>query len=326
MKNRILSLGLLSVIAFWLVWTGGGLWGCSSNGASSPGGSSGGVSGDPPAISSDCTVFPADNPWNLDISGEPVDSNSNGYIQFILDHGGDFVHPDFGSNPDYGIPYEIVTGDQALVPVTFTDFGDESDPGPYPIPANARVEAGSDGHVLVVDQDNCVLYELYVAEKSGSGWNAASGAKFDLKSNALRPDGWTSADAAGLPIFAGLARYDEAVEQGEIRHALRVTFSTTQAGYIHPATHKASDETDLNAPPMGLRLRLKASYDISHLTGAALVVAEALKKYGMIVADNGSNWYISGSTDSRWNDDDLDQLKSVPGSAFEVVQHGTIQH
>lgn len=300
-----------------------GFYGCSGSGS---GGGSGGVAGNPPSISSSCTIFPADNSWNLDISGEPVDANSDDYIAFILAHGGDFIHPDFGSDPSYGIPYEVVSGSQALVPINFTDFGDESDPGPYPIPTDADVEAGGDGHVLVIDQDNCVLYELYVAEKSGAGWNAASGAKFDLKSNSLRPDGWTSADAAGLPIFPGLARYDEAVEQGEIRHALRVTFGTTQAGYLHPATHLASSETSADAPPMGLRLRLKASYDLSGMTGAAKVIATALKKYGLIVADNGSNWYISGSTDTRWNDDDLNQLKAIPGSAFEVIQAGTILH
>jgi hypothetical protein len=317
----------------------GGAGGCDSTGSggsggSSGGGGSGGGSGgtgtpsrtDPADITTDCTVFPADNPWNRDVSGDPVDANSDNTIAFILANGGDFVHPDFGSNPDYGIPYEVVNGDQALVPITFTDFGDESDPGPYPVPPDADVESGSDAHQLTVDQDNCVLYELYVAERNGSGWDAASGAKFNLKSNALRPDGWTSADAAGLPIFAGLVRYQEAVEDGAINHALRITFDVTQAGYIHPATHLASDETSLNAPPMGLRLRLKASYDISGLTGAARVVATALKKYGVFVADNGSNWYISGSTDSRWNDEDLDQLKAIPGNAFEVVQAGTILH
>jgi hypothetical protein len=304
--------------------TGGGTGGTGSTSGTGGSGGSGGTN--PANITTNCTVFPADNEWNRDVSGDDVDANSDDYIAFILDHGGDFVHPDFGSNPDYGIPYEVVGAGQALVPITFTDFGDQSDPGPYPTPLDADVEAGSDGHQLTIDQDDCVLYELYVAERNGSGWSAASGAVFNLESNALRPDGWTSADAAGLPIFAGLVRYQEAVEDGVINHALRVTFDTTQSGYIHPATHEASGETDPDAPPMGLRLRLKDSFDISGFTGTARVILVALKKYGLFVADNGSNWYISGSTDSRWDDEDLDQLKSVPGSAFEVVEAGTILH
>lgn len=323
--------GLIAAALLWVpaASVGGGAAGCSGT-AASGGGTTGGTTGgpasptDPANITTECTVFPPDNPWNRDVSGDPLDPNSDGYIAFILANGGDFLHPDFGSNPDYGIPYEVVGGDQPLVPITFTDFGDESDPGPYPIPPDADVEGGGDGHVLVIDQDGCVLYEMYVAEKNGSGWDCASGAVFDLTSNDLRPDGWTSADAAGLPILAGLVRYQEAVGEGSIHHALRVTFSVTQRGYIHPATHFASDETDPDAPPMGLRLRLKASYDVSGFTGAARVILEALKKYGLIVADNGSNWYISGSTDSRWDDEDLNQLKDVPGSAFEVVQSGPI--
>ncbi len=303
--------------------SGGGGTGGGTTGGTGGGGGSGGRT-DPANITTDCTVFPPDNPWNRDVSGDPVDANSDDYIAFILANGGDFVHPDFGSNPDYGIPYEVVGGDQTLVPITFTDYGDESDPGPYPIPSDADVEGGGDRHVLVVDQDGCVLYEMFVAEFSGSGWDCAGGAVFDLESNNLRPDGWTSADAAGLPIFAGLVRYQEAVEDGEINHALRVTFSVTQAGYIHPATHEASDETDPDAPPMGLRLRLKDSYDISGFTGTSRVILEALKKYGLLVADNGSNWFISGANDSRWDDEDLEQLKDVPGSAFEVVQSGAI--
>lgn len=288
-----------------------------------PGGNTG-VNAHPPALGANCSVFPGDNPWNRDVSADPVDANSDDYIAFIQSHGGDFLHPDFGSNPDYGIPYAIVNGDQAKVPIAFTDFGEQSDPGPYPIPPNAPVEAGSDAHVLVVDQQSCMLYEMYVAEYVGPGWQCASGAVFDLKSNGLRPDYWTSADAAGLPIFPGLVRYDEAVELGEIRHALRFTVDVTQRAFIHPATHFASDETNADAPPMGLRLRLKTSYDISGFTGTSRVVLEALKKYGMIVADNGGNWFISGSTDSRWDDENLEQLKSVPGTAFEVVQSGAI--
>jgi hypothetical protein len=234
------------------------------------------------------------------------------------------MHPDFGSDPSYGIPYVVVPASQPRVPITFTDYGDESDPGPYPIPLNAPVEAGGDAHVLVASGD-CHLYELYGAARSGGGWSAASGAVFDLRSNGLRPDGWTSADAAGLPILPGLVRRDE-VAAGHIDHALRFTVSRTQRGYIHPATHQAGDTSDPNVPPMGARFRLKASFDISGYQGAARVILECLRTYGMFVADNGSNWFLSGTSDPGWNDDDLNQLKSIPGSAFEAVASGAIEH
>ncbi len=233
------------------------------------------------------------------------------------------MHPDFGSNPDYGIPFVIVPSTQAPVPVTFFDWPGESDPGPYPIPDNAPIEGGSDHHVLVLKQGECKLYELYNAVRGSGSWSASNGAVFNLNSNALRPAGWTSADAAGLPILPGLVRYDE-VKSGQITHALRFTVSQTQRGYINPATHFASSSTDANRPPMGLRLRLKANYDISGYTGDSRVILEALKKYGMIVADNGSDWFITGATDTRWDDTDLNQLKNVPGSAFEVVDTGAI--
>jgi hypothetical protein len=271
-----------------------------------------------------CPAFPADNAWRRDISHDPVDPRSAAYIASI-NATRTYVHPDFGSNPSYGIPYQVVPSTQRKVPVTFTDYGDESDPGPYPVPLDARVEAGSDAHVLVAQQGTCKLFELYNAHRNGNGWNASSGALFDLRSDRLRPDGWTSADAAGLPILPGLVRYDE-VQSGVIRHALRFTVQRTQRGYIHPATHFASSNTSPDLPPMGLRLRLKASYDVSRFTGASRVVLNALRTYGMIVADNGSSWFISGSTDSRWIDANLEQLKGVPGSAFEVVRSGTIQH
>lgn len=264
-----------------------------------------------------CAVFPPNNAWNRDISADPLDPNSSNYINSI--GAATHLHPDFGSDPTYGIPYTVVAGTQPLVPINFTEFGNQSDPGPYPIPSNAPVEAGSDAHVLVVDKDHCMLYELYHASRSTSGWDAGSGAVYDLASNQLRPDGWTSADAAGLPIFPGLVRYDE-IQSGVINHALRFTVNNTQRRYIHPATHYASSSTNPNYPPMGLRLRLKASYDISGFTGASQIVLTALKKYGMIVADNGSDWFISGATDGRWNDNDLNQLKTVPGGMFEVVQ------
>ena len=270
-----------------------------------------------------CAMFPADNPWNRDVSNDPVDLKSDNYIASI--GAATHLHPDFGSDPTYGIPYVVVPGTQPLVPITFTAYGDQSDPGPYPVPPNAPVEAGSDAHVLTLDSGNCTLYEMYNASKDtrGSGWFADSGAVFDLNSNALRPEGWTSADAAGLPILPGLVRYDE-VTAGAINHALRFTVVQSQKAYVHPATHYASNNTNANVPPMGLRVRLKASYNIASFTGGARVVLNALKKYGMIVADNGSNWYISGSTDTRWNDTDLNQLKTVPGGAFEVVQLGTL--
>ncbi|MBZ0275115.1 MAG: hypothetical protein K8I60_03155 [Anaerolineae bacterium] len=271
----------------------------------------------------DCPVFPADNPWNTDISAYPVHANSDAYIAAISQYGDEYLHADFGGDGEYGIPYVVVEGDQPPVPITFTEYGEESDPGPYPVPPDAPVENGGDQHVLVVDSGNCMLYELYHAEYNGDGWDAGSGAVFDLSSNDLRPAGWTSADAAGLPIFPGLARYDE-VEAGAIHHALRFTVQESQMAYILPATHWASDSDDPDLPPMGLRLRLKADYDLSGYTGQARVILEALKTHGMIVADNGTSWFITGASDPRWDDDDLNQLKTVPGSAFEVVDTGEL--
>lgn len=276
-----------------------------------------------PPMVENCQVFPDDNAWNLDISEYPVDANSDAYIASISADGDEYLHADFGEDPTYGIPYVVVDGSTPDVPITFVEYGDESDPGPYPVPEDAPVEAGNDAHVLVVDTGDCMLYELYHAEYNGEGWDAGSGAVFDLTSNALRPEGWTSADAAGLPIFPGLVRYDE-VMAGEINHALRFTVSETQRAYIHPATHWASSSEDEDLPPMGLRLRLRADYDISEFTGMSRVILEALKKYGMIVADNGTSWFISGATDARWDDEDLNQLKTVPGDAFEAVETGEI--
>jgi hypothetical protein len=274
-----------------------------------------------------CPVFPADNAWNQDISQAPLHARSSAIIASIQGNGGTRLHPDFGENPDYGIPYVVVPGDQPLVPIDYTAYGDESDPGPFPVPLDAPVEggagAGGDRHVLVVRAESCELFELYRAFRSGSGWRADSGARFDLRSNALRPLGWTSADAAGLPILPGLVRYDE-VAAGEIRHAIRVTFSDTQRGYILPATHFASDNGDPNLPPMGMRFRLKASFDTSTLTGQARVIAVAMQRYGLIVADNGSNWFFQGAPSAGWNDDDLNQLKSISGSNFEAVETGPV--
>ncbi|HWI22146.1 MAG TPA: hypothetical protein VNT22_05965 [Baekduia sp.] len=272
-----------------------------------------------------CPVFPASNAWNRDVSKLPVDPRSADYIASI--GAADTLHADFGSGKygDYGIPFRVVPRTQKKVPIHFTAYGDESDKGPYPIPPNAHIEGGGEGdsHVIVLQKGTCRLYELFAARKTSSGWDADSGAVFKLKSNKLRPAGWTSADAAGLPILPGLARADE-VKRGRITHALRFTVSRTQAGYILPARHKASSSTDPSLPPMGLRLRMKASYDISGYKGQAKIIMVALKKYGMIVADNGSDWFISGTPDKRWKDDDLDQLKRVPGSAFEAVSTGPI--
>ena len=282
-----------------------------------------------------CSIFPADNPWNADISGYPLHPNSASYVNFIGST--KTLHPDFGTfwqGAPIGIPWALVPGDQPLLPVDFL-YDADSDPGPYPIPENPPIEGGpaSDGdrHILMLGLDRCELHELYWAWPPGQGpnpstsrWFAGSGAIFDLRSNALRPDGWTSADAAGLPIFPGLVRYDEVVEDGEIRHALRFTVRATQQGFIHPATHYASSSTDPSLPPMGLRLRMKASYSCASYSAEVQVICAALKRYGMFVADNGSDWFVTGEHDPRWNDDALGDLKLVPGSAFEAVYTGDI--
>lgn len=271
-----------------------------------------------------CAVFPTTNAWNTNISSYPLIARSAQMISTIQSIGGDDLHPDFGSDPAYGIAYVVVPQHQPLVPITYDAYADESDPGPFPIPLDADTEGGSDAHVLVVQQGTCTLYELFAAGRSGNGWRADSGAKWDLRTGALRPIGWTSADAAGLAILPGLVRYDE-VAGGVIRHAIRVTFSSTQRCFILPATHAASSNTNPDLPAMGQRLRLSADFDTSHLTGAAKVIAVAMQQYGLIVADNGSNWYFQGSTDPRWDDDDLNQLKRIPGTAFEVVDTGPVR-
>ncbi len=271
-----------------------------------------------PSLNGACPVLPADNPWNTDVLSAPLDARSDAWVASVGSSAA--FHPDFGSV--YGIPYATADGATPRLPVTF-DYADESDPGPYPIPPNAPVEQGSDAHVLVVDTSTCKLYELFAAQPGSNSWRAGSGAIFDLRSNELRPAGWTSADAAGLPIFPGLARYEEAAA-GEIRHALRFTAVHTQKGYVYPARHFASSVTDPSVPPMGARARLKASVDLSGMTPQAQVVARALQHYGMILADNGSNWYVTGAPDSRWDDEDLNALKKLHGSDFEFVQAGTV--
>lgn len=289
-----------------------------SQDGSPPGGGSDG--GQMPPSSGGCPIFPADNAWNQDISSAPVDPMSDAYIKSIGASTG--LHPDFDAVGD-GIPFTSVAGTQALVPITF-DYDDQSDPGPYPIPDDAPVEKASDHHVLVIDRDHCKLYELWSAEKSGQGWKAGSGAKWDLTSNAMRPEGWTSADAAGLPVYPGLVRYDEVMVKGEINHALRFTASDTQAGYVAPASHFASSKTDPKLPPMGLRVRLKSSVDISGYPPPVQVILKAMKKYGMILADNGSSWFVSGEPSAKWDDDMMSQLHDIKGSDFEVIKHGPI--
>ncbi len=271
-----------------------------------------------------CAVFPADNPWNQRVDSLPVASNSDAIISTI--GAGTGLHPDFGSGKwdggPIGIPYNVVTAATKKVPVRFS-YGDESDPGPYPIPSKPAIEFGSDHHILVVDSSACRLYELFDARKKGGKWTAGSGAIWSLSSNVLRPAGWTSADAAGLQILPGLARWDE-VAAGHIDHALRFTVQRSRRAYVYPATHYASSLTDPDLPPMGLRLRLRASFDTSTFPVQARVVLEALKRYGMVVADNGSNWYISGAPDAHWNNDDLHTLGRVKGSDFEVIDPAAI--
>jgi hypothetical protein len=276
----------------------------------------------PPTLGG-CPVFPATNAWNQDVSNARVNSRSNAYIASIS-RNATHLHADFGGGGAYGIPFRVVPRAQRRVPIRITDYPDESDRGPYPVPLNAPVEQGSDRHVLTLQSGTCRLFELYNARRSGAGWAASQGSIFNLRSNRLRPEGWTSADAAGLPILPGLARYDE-VRRGAINHALRFTVAETQRGYIHPATHFASSATDPNLPPMGLRLRLKRSYSLARFRGQSRVILVALKRYGMFVADNGSSFFITGASDRRWNDDDLNQLKTVPGSAFEALDTGRVR-
>ncbi|MBE0664284.1 MAG: hypothetical protein E4H23_05835 [Chrysiogenales bacterium] len=283
---------------------------------------------DPLAV--DIAIFPADNPWNTDISAAAVHPDSAAFIASIGASGE--LHADFGTvweGAPIGIPYAVVGGGQPPAAITYTAYGDESDPGPFPIPDDAPIEGGDDSdgdrHVIVIDRDRRMLYELYRAFKIPGGWKAESGAKWDLASNAVRPKYWTSADAAGLPVFPGLVRYLE-VQQGEISHALRFTVARTQRGFIYPARHFASSSNDLARPPMGLRLRLKAGVDISGFAAVNQRILRALKKYGMIVADNGSDWYLSGAPDSHWDDDDLHELQRIRGRDFEAVYTGPIEH
>lgn len=274
--------------------------------------------------------FPSDNLWNTDISNAPVDPNSANYINYI----GSTVtlHPDFGAGlydgQHMGIPYQIEAGTQAMVPVKLTAYGSQSDPGPMPISANALIEGyprpgDGDRHVLVLDQGGCWLYELYHARVTNGAWSASSSAIWDMTINEQRPYTWTSADAAGLPVFVGLVRYDE-VAAGAINHAVRFTVPTTQEAFTPPASHWASSVTDANAPPMGMRMRLKASFDISGFSPANQVILKALQHYGMILADNGSAIYITGMPDSNWSNNDLHNLGSITAADFDVVEMNSI--
>lgn len=276
-----------------------------------------------------CPVFPPDNPWNQRVDRLPVAKGSPAIVAAI--GAGGHLHADFGSGlwdgGPIGIPVTVVSGRQPRTTVTFA-YAKESDPGPYPLPPDVKIEGGpaarGDRHAILVDRDRCRAYELFAVRRTAGGWQAGSGAVWDLRSNRLRPAGWTSADAAGLPILPGLARYDE-VASGRIAHALRFTVERTRRAYVWPARHFASDTTDPTLPPMGLRLRLRADYPIAGFPRQARVVLRALREYGMIVADNGSSWMISGVPDPRWSNDELHALHRVPGSAFEVVDASSLR-
>lgn len=274
-----------------------------------------------------CKLFPSDNLWNTPIDALPLHPSSDAYVASI--GLGTPLHPDFGTVYDgapNGIPFLVVPADETAVPVSFT-WADESDPGPYPVPQDAPIEGGpagdGDRHVLVVQQGACTLYELFNASPTGGGWDADSGAIWHLDQNEQRPAGWTSADASGLAILPGLVRYDEAVEAGAIEHALRVTVSGAQSAFIPPASHSDGQAgSDPSAPPMGLRLRLKADVDVSGLPPEVQVIAKAMKKYGLVVVDTGGDWYVSGAPDDKWSDDALAELGQLTGADFEAVDTG----
>jgi hypothetical protein len=269
-----------------------------------------------------CAIFPSTNVWNKRVDALPVTADSTTMIDAIGRNVG--LHPDFGSFAGYGIPVNTVPASQPGRKVRFL-YKSESDHAPYPIPAHPRIETGSDRHLLIVDRGNCKLYELFDARRTTTGWHAGSGAIWSLGSNHLRPLGWTSADAAGLPILPGLVRHSE-VKAGVIDHALRFTVPDTCAGFIYPARHEAGHGSCATLPPMGLRVRLKASFAVSSLPRPARVIAVALKRYGMILADNGSPWYISGFSNPVFNDDALHQLDRITGADLEVVDTSTLRN
>jgi hypothetical protein len=283
-----------------------------------------GAGASPLANAPACPVFPSTNVWNKRVDALPVAANSDAIITHIPTGVG--VHPDFGSFQGYGIPINVVAGSQKRKHVTFDWYGPESDHVGYPIPKRPKVERGSDAHMLIVDRDHCRLYELYHVHKTRSGWHAGSGATWSLLSNHLRPDGWTSADAAGLPILPGLVRWNE-VKQGVIDHALRFTVPTTCTQSVYPARHQAGSTSDCtNYPRMGERLRLKASFDMSQLSHQAQVIAVAMQQYGIIVADNGSEWYVQGASNAHFHDDALRTLNHIKRSDFVVVDTSNLRN
>ena len=267
-----------------------------------------------------CQVFPADNIWNTDISSLPVHARSAQWLTSMAAASTN-LHPDFGAAP-YGFPYNVVGSTHPTVSVAF-QYASESDPGPYPVGADTSIENGSDRHALIINRDTCTLYELYALSGGGSSWSAGSGAVFPLGSNLLRPLGWTSADAAGLPIFPGLVRWDE-VQAGAIRHAIRFTAQQSDQSFLWPARHQAGAAANPALPPMGARFRLKATYDISHLSPQARVIVLAMQHYGLMLADNGSNWFFSGTQDAAWPDGLLSELKTIPASQFEAVDESAL--
>jgi hypothetical protein len=274
-----------------------------------------------------CPLFPADNEWNRSVTADPVDANSDRYLEG-MNADSHHLTADFSASLGYGIPWIVVPGTQAPMPIAF-DYDSESDPGPYPIPPDAPIEKsvmpdGGDRHILIVDRDTCTLYETWHTRRDGDGWHAGSGAKWDLRSNAGRPDGYTSADAAGLPILPGLLRRDE-ILAGRIAHALRFTVARTQAAYVAPASHAASSHQDTSLPPMGLRLRLRGDFDLSSFSPQARVVLTALQQYGMFVADNGPDWFVGGEMNTAWEESLRQELARVPARAFEVVRHGPLR-
>jgi hypothetical protein len=275
-----------------------------------------------PSWAPHCTVFPSGNVWNQRVTGLPVASNSH---QLLASIGlGSHLHPDFSNHGAYGIPFNVVTSRTPKYRVGFL-YSSESDRGPYPIPARPKIEQGSDRHLLIVNRDTCRLYELYDAVRAGHRWTAGSGAVWNLATNGLRPAGWTSADAAGLPILPGLVRYDE-VARGAIQHALRFTAPVTRRAFIYPARHQAGSTNSASAPPMGLRLRLKSSVSLAGFSPQARIILIALRDYGMILADNGSPLYVTGVPSSHWNDDQLHVLGRLTGADFEVVDTSRLRN
>jgi hypothetical protein len=282
-----------------------------------------GAGASPLSTAPKCPVFPSTNVWNKRVDALAVSPDSDAILSNIP--AGNGVHPDFGSFQGYGIPINVVAGSQKRKHVTFDWYGPESDHVGYPIPKQPKIERGSDRHMLIVDRDHCRLYELYAAHKTASGWHAGSGATWSLESNHLRPDGWTSADAAGLPILPGLVRWNE-VQKGVIDHALRVTVPDTCGGHIYPARHDAGLGGCHVKPPMGLRLRLKSSYDVSTLPRQARIIAVAMQQYGLIVADNGTEWYVQGASNAHFNDDSLRELNQISRGDFVVVDTSTLRN